>query len=558
MKKSFVFIIAVLLTTFQGSLLTTYGQWQKYTVFDRLDRPEIVCAGDLNGDSKLDLVLADLTQDRIYWFENSYPNWTYHTIDANLGGAYHVRIGDIDGDGDLDVVASGFNAKVVVWYENNNLTWTKHIIDTTIGKSGCVGIFDVDGDDTLDVVSGIYDNSFPDRDFVWYENNHSTWIKHIISTDCALGDFYFGDIDGDDTADVVVSAYTTREIVWYKNENSGTTWTKDIIDSNVDSGTLVLSDINGDNQLDLVATGYDDDFVVWYDNDNLSWTPNIIDLNLDRAHTVNVVDIDSDGQLDVVATGKQANKVVWYKNNNFVWEKIVIDSVNGPHRAISVDIDNDNDIDIVVPVTNEGKLVLYENQIPILPRAPLLIEPVNDTTLDSIGVQLVWHQSYPDVEKYWLELDTTDQFVIPIFTDSTLADTTLLYSSLQSNKNYWWRVKAYNSLGWSIFSEVRTFGVIITSIEDDDQLPTEFSLEQNFPNPFNPITSIQYQISELSFVNVKIFDVLGDEITTLVNEIKPTGRYEIEFDATNLSSGIYFYQLQAGSFIETKKMLLLK
>jgi hypothetical protein len=88
--------------------------------------------------------------------------------------------------------------------------------------------------------------------------------------------------------------------------------------------------------------------------------------------------------------------------------------------------------------------------------------------------------------------------------------------------------------------------------------PIEISLEQNYPNPFNPTTTIKYQIPERSFVTIKVYDVLGNEIETLVNEEKPAGSYEIEFNGTGLPSGTYFYQLQAGSFVETKKMVLMK
>ncbi len=88
--------------------------------------------------------------------------------------------------------------------------------------------------------------------------------------------------------------------------------------------------------------------------------------------------------------------------------------------------------------------------------------------------------------------------------------------------------------------------------------PADFVLKQNYPNPFNPTTKIRYQIPKLSFVTLKVFDVLGREVAALVNEEKPAGRYEVEFNATSLSSGVYFYQLQAGSFVETKKMVLLR
>ena len=101
--------------------------------------------------------------------------------------------------------------------------------------------------------------------------------------------------------------------------------------------------------------------------------------------------------------------------------------------------------------------------------------------------------------------------------------------------------------------------------------PLKFSLEQNYPNPFNPSTKIKYTIptspssspfakgrNEVGFVTLKVYDVLGKEIVTLVNEEKPSGHYEINFDASNLASGIYYYQLRAGEFVETKKMTLLK
>ena len=106
------------------------------------------------------------------------------------------------------------------------------------------------------------------------------------------------------------------------------------------------------------------------------------------------------------------------------------------------------------------------------------------------------------------------------------------------------------------------------SVEDKIS-QTDFSLSQNFPNPFNPSTNIQYAISSRQFVTLKVFDVLGKEVATLVNEEKPAGSYEVEFNLPagrqgtasgikNPASGIYFYQLKAGDFIETKKMVLLK
>lgn len=98
----------------------------------------------------------------------------------------------------------------------------------------------------------------------------------------------------------------------------------------------------------------------------------------------------------------------------------------------------------------------------------------------------------------------------------------------------------------------------ITRVEEIGGGLIEFYLEQNFPNPFNLNTTIKYKIPEMSFVTLTVYDILGCEIVTLVNEEKPVGTHIIEFDASNLPSGIYFYQMQTQSFMQTKKMILLK
>ncbi len=98
----------------------------------------------------------------------------------------------------------------------------------------------------------------------------------------------------------------------------------------------------------------------------------------------------------------------------------------------------------------------------------------------------------------------------------------------------------------------------LTDVEENFNILTDFYLEQNYPNPFNPTTTIKYQIPELSRVTLKVYDVLGNEIANLVNEEKSIGSYQIEFDGSKLSSGVYFYQLKAGSYGETKKMVLLR
>jgi len=120
--------------------------------------------------------------------------------------------------------------------------------------------------------------------------------------------------------------------------------------------------------------------------------------------------------------------------------------------------------------------------------------------------------------------------------------------------NYQYRLKQIDYDGSFEYSGI---------VEVEVGLPTEFSLEQNYPNPFNPSTMIRYEIpgqarNDNMLVVLKVYDVLGNEIATLVNEEKPSGTYEVEFYGTGLTSGIYFYQLKADSYINTKKMIIIK
>lgn len=98
---------------------------------------------------------------------------------------------------------------------------------------------------------------------------------------------------------------------------------------------------------------------------------------------------------------------------------------------------------------------------------------------------------------------------------------------------------------------------ILASVKDDNQ-PLRFSLDQNFPNPFNPSTTIKYSLASAELVSLKVYNIIGQEVATLVNELKQAGRYSITWNASDLSSGVYYYKLKAGKSVETHKLVLLK
>ena len=112
--------------------------------------------------------------------------------------------------------------------------------------------------------------------------------------------------------------------------------------------------------------------------------------------------------------------------------------------------------------------------------------------------------------------------------------------------------------GMDYYGIYKSANKVVTTLNEENTVPSKFELMQNYPNPFNPSTSIEYSVPSNEYVLLKVYDLLGNEVHTLVNERQSAGNYEVNFDASNLTSGIYFYRLQSGSFIQTKKLMLWK
>jgi hypothetical protein len=128
------------------------------------------------------------------------------------------------------------------------------------------------------------------------------------------------------------------------------------------------------------------------------------------------------------------------------------------------------------------------------------------------------------------------------------------------------RVQSLAVLGTNLFAGTYGGGVwrrplseMITSVEPaTSQMPLQFSLCQNYPNPFNPSTTITFELPQASQVTLSVFDLLGREVSMLVNERRDAGVHAVNFDGSNLASGVYLYRLQAGSYVETRKLVLVR
>jgi photosystem II stability/assembly factor-like uncharacterized protein len=162
-----------------------------------------------------------------------------------------------------------------------------------------------------------------------------------------------------------------------------------------------------------------------------------------------------------------------------------------------------------------------------------------------------WSVGYDADASSGIILKTTDGGIN--WNPTVIGADTLLWSVHFADLNTGWAVGDNGAILHTVNG-----GVTFLEEANIDKLPAEFSLLQNYPNPFNNSSVIRYSIPNYTQVTLKIFNTLGEEIETFVNQEKPAGIYEVTFNASDLASGIYFYQLKAGSFIDTKKMILLK
>ena len=192
--------------------------------------------------------------------------------------------------------------------------------------------------------------------------------------------------------------------------------------------------------------------------------------------------------------------------------------------------------------------------------SPLPVELTSFTSAQSKnGIQLTW-QSATEVNNYGFSIErkeltenhqwTEIGFVAGHGNSNSLKEYSFVDTD-KPNRTVKYRLKQIDSDGKFEYSR---------EVEVQIETPTDFALQQNYPNPFNPTTSIQYSVSSNQFVSLKIYDVLGNEVATLVNEEKQPGVYNYELEIINyeLTSGVYFYQLRSGNFVQTKKMIVLK
>lgn len=206
--------------------------------------------------------------------------------------------------------------------------------------------------------------------------------------------------------------------------------------------------------------------------------------------------------------------------------------------------------------TNWSSVRSFHTMLPI-PDAPYWSPDDQQENLE-MPIVFTWGSS-AFAETYRIQIDTDAGFNSPVVDSAGIEGTELVVDHLAPNRTYYWRVSASNRSGESGWSESRQFSTVITSAGYlQGEIPDAFGLHQNYPNPFNPSTVIRYQLPESGDVRLDVFDMLGRNITTLVNRRMDAGYHSVTFDASGLSSGIYIYRFRAGEYTESQTMMYVK
>jgi hypothetical protein len=328
----------------------------------------------------------------------------------------------------------------------------------------------------------------------------------------------------------------------FRSTNFGQSW-QVIYTGNYDVYHTTIKIANND---DMYA-GHDWGKVILSTDYGETWLDRGENLNINR---VNSIAVDSLGHVFI---GNWWGDVYESVDQGIHWRSINAGLIGGPIFNLFCD----NEGNIYAGPWGGGAFRGVSSTF--APLKVTLASPLSGLHNIPLTPTLKWFTSY-SAEDYLCQLSLNNQFdSLSIVMEFMLSDTSVITDSLNPATYYYWRVSAGNEYGQGIWSNVFWFKtIIITEVNDETELSFSYNLEQNFPNPFNPSTHISYSIPEQAKVLIKIFDVLGNEIETLVDELKPAGSYELTWNAESLPSGIYFYQLRSGAYTDTKKMILMK
>ncbi len=553
--------------------------------------------GDINNDGWIDVVVSVYigpggfgTKGKAKLYLNnqgtlsSTPDW----VCADEFYTFSCALGDADNDGDLDLaVATGESytsspEKFRIYYNNSGTfeslpSWESQIASYAYD----VNWFDVDKDGDLDLIFACEQS--PNK---LYLNNNGVieTTPSWQSTDASqqANSLAIGDINNDGYLDLAISDNNQLggqgKFKLYLN-NNGTLettpfWTSAF--SGTGSGVF-LHDLNNDGFDDLITGGWWQPMRIYLNyNGNFNSTPEYTSSTGSVVEVIVMSDVNKDGNVTLNYNFANEDKKLFYfpkvplQSINYIlfdtssvdvsnycydletgWISFNDIPSNVNNIIVNVDISYNQDIAITNWDSNIGNYIFINQNPPV----PVELTSFTAKLIDK-NIVLNWTTT-SETNNHGFEIQRSNnqkEWATIGFKEgrgTTSSEQNYIYSDNISDLNFqkiYYRLKQVDFNGHFKYSKIINV----------DLIPSGFELQQNFPNPFNPTTKIGFVISESGVVTLKVYDMLGREVKNLLNKNMEPGDYEISFDGTNLTSGMYFYQIQVGKYSAIRKMILIK
>lgn len=529
---------------------------------------------DVNNDGFLDIFLANNNNQSKLWINNNGTSFTESSATWGVNFTSPTRgisAADFNNDGFIDVMIGNWQTPIML-FKNTGTSFIDFSTNAGVAfmsYGGSINWIDYNKDGKIDAVFA--NDGMPPRYNYLFRNDNLTSFTNVAYT-AGLVDssstltLSAADYNNDGYPDLFLGTQSNpgfpTTAILYKNNGNGT-----FTDKTTESGILTnyytwgseWGDFNNDGFMDLFLAGTTGFNQLYKNNGNGTFTDVTISMGfelINSAYSCGWADIDNDGDLDLYVARGQNNEDKMYRNDGTIFTDISSQCGMGDLLHSSCvswgDYNNDGFLDLYL--NNNGSANrLYKNSGNSNKWIILNLKGTNSNK-SAIGARVrIKTGSINQIREVEGGSGGKGQNSLPIEfgigTASVIDSLIIKWPSGLEQK--------FANVTPNVIYNI-TEGQLLAVNNINNSIPEKYSLSQNYPNPFNSMTNVKWQMLKAGIAKIVVFDILGKEITTIVNGKYTPGTYEVTFDASQLSSGIYFYKLIANDFSETKKMLMIK